>query len=452
MQSNPIMERVVRLSEQWKATLTDFPDLRIISWAGSSSTEYSMIKGFIMFQMSEECTLDDRFILCGQPFTKDTAKQYGYLIGKSISQYFEIWNNDEATVKKNGEIKWKYEPDRSSCDAENFVLNINQLADEILPEEDNVLLVMVLFPNELREFEAYREWIASLLDCPLSDKIRIMLYDRQNARLLDDLLKKDPRKFGYLIPDLDMGTAINETLENVKHERSEPEDKDAITFQQHLISLTEAVSKGENRRVHKFADAALLIAKNHQWPHLEAIVYYFMYSFFISLKQYHEAENYINFSIDRMEKAVSLSGEEYLMGYCEYISSKAMLFLMQEKYTRAVDIYDEALQVALQLDNPVLQIGLYQMKGICYRHSGDQEKAWDSFVCGWKLVENEGEDFIQSQPQYKYYASEMLKVRYDRESKWEYECRFRDLWGNEWSEEIGNELKQNRQKEKIFGK
>lgn len=450
MQSNPIMERVVRLSEQWKSTLTDYPDLRVICWRGSSLTEYKLIKGLIMFQMSYESTLDDLFILCGQPFHKENATRYGYLTGDSINQYVDIWNNDAERITQNDKIDWKFKPDLDPDDVLNYVLNINALADCLLPETDSALFVVALFPSEIRDFEIYRNWMESLLRAPISKKVRYMLYERVDATLLKKLVKVNPLKFKYLIPDIDMGSAIHEVLENAKQERTDSDDKDAITFQQHLIYLTEAIGKGEDKVVDKSANAALAIAEKHQWLHLKAIVYYFLHSLFIPRKEYKKAEEYINLAIAHMQKAVSLSGEEHLMSYCEYITSKAMLFLIQENFNRAVAVYDDALNVASQLNNPVLKIGIYQMKAICQRLSGNQDDAWDTFMCGWELIEGEGEEFIQSQSQYKCYASEMLKVKHDNGSKRKYECRFRELWGIEWLQKMEHELKQSKREYKIF--
>lgn len=229
MDSNPVMERMFRLSEQWQSVLTDEPDLRMVCWGGSSLSEYRMIKGFVLFHTSEESTLDDIFVLCGQPFDGATAPCYGRLTGELMNSYVQAWNRDEELVAQGGRINWTYhykereekEKRGGKWDLADFVENVNQLAEYLFPGEpeegvESAHLVLAILPNELRDFEVYRKWVTSLLSADIFPKVRFMLYDRTDAPLLDGVQRRFATTFKYLIPDMDLHGAACEVLEQAR--------------------------------------------------------------------------------------------------------------------------------------------------------------------------------------------------------------------------------------------
>lgn len=453
MDSNPVMERMLRLSEQWRTVLIDEPALRMVCWGGSSLSEYRMIKGFIQFHMSEESTLDDIFILCGQPFSSGNVSCYGKLTGEMMNEYIQAWNEDEALVSQGGKIDWIYKTtDGETEDILEFVKNINSLADYLIaeePEEEFVHLVIAILPGKLCDFEVYREWVRRLLSSEISPKVRFMLYDQLNAPLLDVLKKQHVSTFKYLIPDMDLQGAAHEILENAKQECTREEDKAAITFQQRLLYLSDAVAKGEYRKASKWRKDTLQIAQEYLWAHLEAVVHYLMYSLYYAQDDNKSAEAEIDLALSCIKKALETDRQTHLLSYCQYLAAKAMLFLMRKHYEKAAEVYDEGISVATELENSHLLAGLYQMHGICLRETGRSEQAWHSFVAGWNLSE-ESADELPSHPMYKFYAREMMKVNIKDDERRKYMHRFEELWGKDWEKQIQTQLRMNSKEYKIF--
>lgn len=453
MDSNPVMERMLRLSEQWRTVLTDEPALRVVCWGGSSLSEYRMIKGFIQFHMSEESTLDDIFILCGQPFNSGNASCYGKLTGEMMNEYVQAWNEDEALISQGGKIDWAYKTtDDEIKDILEFVKNINSLADYLIPEEPEdelVYLVIAILPSRLCDFEVYREWVKSLLSSEISPKVRFMLYDQLNAPLLDVLERQHISTFKYLIPDIDLQGAAHEILENTKQECKREEDKAAITFQQRLLYLSDAVAKGERHKASKWRKDTLQIAQKYQWAHLEAVVHYLMYSLYYAQDDNKSAEVEIDLALSCIKKTLEVDRQTHLVSYCQYLASKAMLFLMRKHYEKAAEVYEEGINAATELENSHLLVGLYQMHGICLRETGRSKQSWHSFVGGWKLSEETAEELL-SHPMYKFYATEMLKVNVKENERRKYIHRFEELWGKDWEKQIQTQLKMNSKEYKIF--
>lgn len=453
MESNPVMERMLRLSEQWRTVLTDEPALRMVCWGGSSLSEYRMIKGFILFHMSEESTLDDIFILCGQPFNSSNASCYGKLTGDLMNEYIQALNKDEAMVSQGGKIDWTYKTeDGEKEDVAEFVGNMNSLADYLIPEEsedESVHLVIAILPSKLSDFEVYREWVRSLLSIEISFKVRFMFYDQLHAPLLDVLQKQYASTFKYLIPDIDLQGAAHEVMENAKQECKSEEDKAAILFQQCLLRLSDAVAIGERRRALKCRQEALQIAQEYQWAHLEAVVHYLMYSLYYAQDDIKPAEAEIDFAISCIKEALKADRQTHLLSYCQYLAGKAILFLMRKQYAKAAEVYNVAIGAASELENDLLLAGLHQMYGICLRETGKSGESWDSFMTGWKLYEKSGEELV-AHPMYKFYAMEMLKVNAKDDERQKYVRRFEELWGQEWEKQMQNQLKVNSKEYKIF--
>lgn len=463
MDSNPVMERMFRLSEQWRSVLTDEPDLRMVCWGGSSLSEYRMIKGFVLFHTSEESTLDDIFVLCGQPFDGATAPCYGRLTGELMNSYVQAWNRDEELVAQGGRIDWTYQckegrgegKRKRISDLADFVENINQLAESLFPgkpeeREETAHLVMAILPNELRDFEVYREWVTNLLSADISPKVRFMLYDRTDAPLLDGMQRRFARTFKYLIPDMDLHGAALEVLEQSRQEAESEEGKDAIAFEQHLLHLSDAVAKNEGGMAAKHRDEALRIAKHYEWYALCALVHYLTFSLYYALKEYKTAETEIDQALGYIGVAMEKERQGHLLNYCQYLGGKAMLLLTQGQYEKAAGIYGEGVAAATELGDRILVVGLHQMHGFCLRKMNEAKQAWRSFVTGWEMAETTTPEDLQGNIMYRFYAMEMLKTNVPIDEQVKYIHRFNELWGREWKERVEDEMKKNKREYKIF--
>ncbi|GEM_PF-6089600 len=439
MQTNPIMERIVRLSEQFKTTLQEQPQVRIVSWLGASASEYKMIKGFVMFHMSEESTLDDIFISCHQPFQAGSEETYGRETCKLMDQYVEAWNKNERLTSQTGIIGWKSQYNGKQTDAENFVKNMHQLATDFSCDKEQKLIV-VLMPQRIDDLKSFKAWIKEILEQPIDDSLCFMLYDTYDERLFNSFDEKYQDRFLYIQPDMDLYGAVNQILENSKQANKDQQEQDVISFQQILIKLSLAVSRQNEKQASDHARQAIALVKPYDFYHLEAVIYYFLYNLYVSVKKEEKAEKAIDKALLSAQKAVDLNIEGSKTSYCQYLVVKGNTFLFRKKYSRAILFYSEALQISNAENMLNYRINMCQMLGLCYRKSGDSDQAWQYLTEGWQLIETMKVEEIQQQPVLCYYAFEMTKLSRGEESE-RYESRFREIWGEGWSDTIKQQYK-----------
>ena len=434
MEMNPIMERIIRLSEQWKTEVGDNPDIKAFCWLGNSMTEYQMIRGFALFHMSEESTLDDVFIACHLPFNSETAEHYGVKTLETMDAYVNSWNKDEKLSVEHGKINWSVVFDDSKSDAFNFAINMNGLAKSLSCDGKGKKLVVCILPQRLDDLEGFKEWVVQLLKSPVEPSVCYMLYDTYESRLFGKIEKGYLHSFKYLIPDMDLYGAINQIMEDKKNESADSESRDVIGFQQLLLKLTEASGKGDEKKTNEIARQALDTIKNYDMPQMEALIYYLLYGFYASNGNKDKASENIDKAIEKSEQAVEKDIPGSRMTYCQYLVSKANTYFFNKKHSKALPIYMEALSASKKDCALEMQISIYQIIGTCKRMCGDYD-SWDFFYEGWKLIETLNEQQIKAQLPLRYYAMEMLKSGGNKEN-YKFENRFVSLWGENWKEDL----------------
>jgi tetratricopeptide (TPR) repeat protein len=444
MEMNPIMERVIRLSEQWKSVLTDYPDARVFCWMGNSMSEYKMIRGLVLFHMSEESTLEDIFIACHLPFDSQSAGQYGKNTLEMMDAYVRSWNKDEKLSSENGTINWTVTYDEKQNDVFNFVSNMNQLAKSFSCDAKEKKLVVCILPQRLDDLDSFRQWITEILKSPVHPSVCYMLYDTYDSRLFGKFEKEYPLLFRYIIPDMDLYGAINQILEDKKQEESGSEAKDMISYQQLLLKLTEATGQGDEKRALSCAEQAIEKIRNYQLPHMEALIYYLLHSMYVSINNKDKAADTLDKALEFSRKAVEQEIPGSRMTCCQYLITKANTYFINKKHEKALQFYLEALSISERDCALEIRISIYQMMGTCKRIAGDFYSL-DTFVEGWKLAEKLDEQQLKAHLPLRYYALEMLKSGNSKET-YQYQERFASLWGENWEKDIKQMEKEQRQR------
>ncbi len=444
MQTNPVMERIVRLSEQFKSSLQECPGARMFCWLGASASEYKMIKGFTMYQMSEESNLDEIFIACQQPFNQETAEKYGQEACRLMDQYIETWNKQERLTSKTGLIDWKSVYDEKKSDAVNFVRNMNRLAESFSCSEEQKLIVTIL-PQRIENLKLLKEWITDILKQPIANTVCFMLYDTYDERLFDSFDDNYPDRFVYIQPDMDLYGAVNQILENSKQANKDPQEQDVISFQQLLIKISLAVSQQDEKQAQDYARQAIELAKKHELFHLEALAHYFMYNLYTSLNKDEKAEKSIDQALLYAKKAVDCEIEGGRTSYAQYLIVKGNRFLLKKKYEKAIPFYSEALQLNKSDHISSMSINMCQLLGLCYRKTGDTYTAYDYLKEGWDMIESDmTTEAIRAEQVLCYYAIEFKKVLHGEEAQ-QYERRFEEIWGEAWDDQIKRQHKEQKE-------
>lgn len=448
MEMNPIMERIIRLTEQWKSEVMNHPEKKVFCWLENSMTEYQMLRGFILFHMSEESTLDDVFIACQLPFDSQSAEHYGKKTLEMMDAYIRSWNRDEKLAALTGEISWSAVFNEKESDVSNFAINMNRLAKSFSCDGKGKKLVVCIFPQRLEDLAAFRTWVTDLLKSSVEPSVCYMLHDNYSSRLFGKTEKDHPLAFRYILPDMDLYGAMNQILDDKKNNSKDAESRDVISFQQLLMKLTEAGGSGDEKKAEEYGRQAISAIKNHDMPHMEALIHYLLFSLYSSSGKEEKASENIDRAIEKSEQAVKKDIPGSRMSYCQYLIARANDYFFRKKREKALPFYVKALEAAKKESAVEIQLSIYQMIGVCKRMIGDFDSR-DVFVEGWKLTENMDKQQLQSQIPLRYYALELLKSGNNRENS-DYEKIFASLWGENWKEETSQMEKGQKQRMSVL--
>lgn len=267
----------------------------------------------------------------------------------------------------------------------------------------------------------------------ISAKVRFMVYDTYDLKAFEGLSKQFPSVFQMLYPDLNMTGAMNQILENTKAEKNTNEERDAVSFQQLIIKLTEAIGKNDKRKIDIYKKQSIELTRQYNWPHMEALVYYFIHSYYAINNQQPEAVELIDHAISKADEAVSRKILETDDIKYYYRIAKGNLFFLNKKFIDSATVYKTCLSLERKNIDKQLLLGVYQMLAVSLRHAGDKKSAWNYFLEGWEMIKTESKEFIRKSDQIKYYAKEMIDAAVNEENgRGYYYNVFAQYWGNDW--------------------
>lgn len=435
MQNNAIMQRVLQLSDLWSQEKKDHPDVRTFIMIGANLVEYKTIKGFVMFQVSEEKNLPDTFLLHQQPFEEDGAT-YAAVLLQHLHQYFQQFNEDSKLVEAYGrKILWEYPyGEKTAVSQEEFVRALSSLAASLQIDGRNSVLVISLFPEQVSDFDKLVEWITLLAATRIPSTIRFLLYDNTEAELYKRLVKNNPTA-RYIKPDLDIPGAMNQILEEAKAQKTSQEEIDIIQFQQYLIKLNEAATYTSEKDLLFYKEQCCNITRRHRWLQQEAIVYFFLHNFYA---QQNKAK-----AIESIDKAIQLADEAVHKGLTStnqeqfhYRIAKGNLYYFEKKLSEAAAVYKSALALDQKDANPMMLAGLYQMLASCQRRTESHKATASTLLAGWELLSRMPEEELKENAMAMFYGKDMLELN-DPELKKQTPFMNR-LWGNDWLQKIRN--------------
>jgi hypothetical protein len=438
MENNPVMQRVTMLTDLWKEAVTNNKDMRVCGWVGTSSIDYRMIKGFVMFHTSEKSNLDDVFFSLNQPFEHDKANPYGAKMIHDMEGFISAWNEDKDLTANTGKINWKpCQLKENESDEKYFIKNINRLAQVLNVSGEGDVLVLALLPQTVTDYGAFGQWISKVIMAGISEKVRIMLFDTYELKAFEEISINHPGSFMFLYPNMDMPGAMNQILESNKSKKKDQKEKDAISFQQALIKMNEAISYGNYNIVMIYKDECIQLSIRNNWPHLEALVYFFLHSYFISTKQIQQAHEAIDKAIQKADFAVKQKIVESEGIKYQYRIAKGNFLYMNKNYIEAGEIYKQCLQLSRDGVNKYILLGIYQMLGNSIRRSSTQKEAWQCFHEGWQLLRDEDESTIKNNSIIRFYAKDMMEIANFKDLNVQaYQDKMNEWWGKEWVEKL----------------
>lgn len=434
MQNNPITQRVIALTEQWREAAINCPDARAFCWMGEGDIDYKMINAFALYHLSDQSTIPDVFFTFSHPFTAETANNYGANIIYEMGEYLKAWDND-ADKNALPKFEWQALPfdEKKYTDESYFIANLNHFADQ-LQWNEHEFFVVVITPQTISDTQAFTQWIHNALQVGISNKVRLMLYDNKPISIFKKVIAKNAKLIQVLYPNLNMVNAVHQILEDAKSNTKEQNEKEAFSFQQLFVKLSEAVGLNDKNKTEQYARQCLKITQQHNWPHCESLVYTMQHGLYAANKQWKQAYQLLDKAITKANEAAEqkiLAADN--LQYQAYIT-KANLYLMNKDYDNAIKTYHECLQIPTDQATPTaLRMGVYQMLGMSYRLRGNSKVGWDYFTQGWQEAEQHPLGVNTKETAIMFYAKEMIETGSRAgASIGVWNDKFSGYWGENW--------------------
>lgn len=432
MQENAVKQRVRMLEAIWDEEIRKpgNEQVRIGCLMGTGTVDYRMIKGFILVQMSGESNLPDIFLCSHFPFRD--KKTYGQSLIAGMKQYIDEWNKHTLS-DTHGKVQWQpavFDKDNES-DESYFAANINSLADALEIEEGEETLAVALLPEPNYAPADFSGWLSAVLMNRLSNKVRLILFDLYESKLFGEVEKQFKNEFLRLYPDLDMPGAMSQIAEQAEAVATQPEDKAIASFQKNLLEMNRAIGSGDEKGMQIFRQEALSIAVKNNWPHMEAVVHFFVHGFYMGTEKYELAETEITKAVIKSDLSLEQGTVTDKAMIVQYRITKANMYLVLKQYEKAEEMYKECIDVYKGNDDKAVLSGIYQMLGMCQRKIGRLKDARLSLAEGWQLIRDPA--YLKDNIMAQFYAQQMMKAGMDRKAEykdwfWEMDV----LWGKLW--------------------
>jgi hypothetical protein len=383
METNPIKDRVFKLTGQWQQALVTHPDARVFCWMGEQVMDLKMIDAFCQYHLSDESTLADVFLNFSHPYP-EAEGCHGFKLLEETQAMVRAWNEKLAAENNLPTIDW--EPalvHRPGQDAQDFIHHLNGLAGVLQLEADEFLVVSII-PQVIHNIPAFGHWISGVINAGIDPRVRLMLYDMPGLDLLKKVKIRQPSLLQKLVPELDMYGALTQIVDQAA---SQQPDRAALDYKKSFLQLSQAVGKGQEKQAHQYLADCLAITGPKQWFHLEAAVYLLMQGLYVPKNQFKAAHGMVLKALTVADQAADSPESAAGMLQVQARCAQATLYLLEKDYRGAFAAYQSCLGLESFPGLDVfLQMELCRMTGFCSVQMGHKRQAWPYYEQAWKLV------------------------------------------------------------------
>jgi len=367
---NAIVKRLNKLADQW-FDFTEKKDARLCRWL-ITIDEQRMMDTFCALQDSDGNNTGDFFLMLTSPF--ESYSEYSIQLHREFLEKVKI-------IKENvddEELKQWLPPVNIQYESSDLALLsvLGYFAQALkLPEG---LFVVYLYPNNIKDIQAFENWLVRILRLGIPLKVRFSVLDYMDNPALSYISENFPMLVHTNVPDLKMDAAMNELAS-----AGDPNDP-AVQFRKIFVQLTQAVGKLDIPRVEDTASRAMKLASEQKWPSMKVAVCMAQASAYIGKQDYFTAYD--------------IYGAGYNIAYTEYIAgdkgcgslaintlfAQGSTMISAKRFDIAVQSYTNACPIALETEDYNNLVEAWRMKGHCFKEMKNDELAWKSY---WQAMD-----------------------------------------------------------------
>jgi len=363
MKINPVMQRVARLTRNWKV-FTDQPEARILRWCLKTDSS-RMLDTFLAWHGEEDSELKDLFIVLPIPF--ESPEDFAHSLVQHLADEFEIADED----MKSMDLPWGWRPAGSDDGHEtiqDFIAVAASLQMHYAEFVENVALV--LMPPSIDDHKLWQTWLHELARVSYwPSNIRVLLADWLPAVPLQAWAKEHVKVVVSHRPVLDMEGLPLEILAHL------PGSGPGFDFRNLFIQMGNSASHGRTQQVATMAEKALAIAKGQGWPCLAACVEVLLAGAFMAAGQSERSIQSYRAALE-LAKQAPVTDPSRLTTYLSTNLALSGSLVGQGKFSEARDLYREAAKLADQADDKFAAFESRRMNSYCSEQLNDYKQAF----------------------------------------------------------------------------
>jgi hypothetical protein len=363
----PIASRLALLYEQWEIFATD-REARVLRWL-IRDDERRMLEALLALEDDEHGQLAVLFFVLDIPFERG---RYGHDLRHDLEQQLVAMGEDFAAAARSP----------SGVTSEATVSDIGllmQTCAELVRHIDDAVetIALVLWPKAVGEPKSFADWLHRAARV-VPARVRLIVVDRVEAPLLDSL---DGPHVRSVTANLDMRGALEELA------ASAPGRENAGgRFREAFVAMSTALSRGELDLAREQADAALAVAREAGFDHLEAAV-----PFALAGGLFGFGGDVVG-AIEQFQKAERRAAAAPDSDWGPTLRVKAQLGLAgvlfgAEAWVRAAQEYEAAGALAGERQDFVTQVDALRMAAWSWERGGELEHAWATGLVGLGIAE-----------------------------------------------------------------
>jgi tetratricopeptide (TPR) repeat protein len=373
--SSPIASRLALLYEQWETFATD-REARALRWL-IRDDERRMLEALLALEDDEHGQLAVLFFVLDTPFER---RPYGHELRHNLEQQLAAMGEDFAAAARSPS------GDTSEAMVSDIGLLMQTCSGLVRHIDDAVeMIALVLWPKAVGEPKAFAEWLHRAARV-VPPRVRFVVVDRVEAPLLDSLNGPHVRS---VTADLDMQGALEELAADAPGRASA-----GGRFREAFVAMSTALARGELDVAREQADAALEIAREAGFDHLEAAVPFALAGGLFgfggdvvgAIEQFQKAEQHAAAAPDS-DWGPTLRGKAQL--------GLAGVLFGAEAWARAGEAYESAGALAGERQDSVTEVDALRMAAWSWERGGELEQAWATGLVGLGVAEEMTEEALE---------------------------------------------------------
>jgi hypothetical protein len=359
--SNPIVERLDRLHDQW-IEFSLLPDARLLRWL-IQPDELRMVEAFLAKESDERAAeLPDLFLTLPEPFVD--VDSYGTSLRAAILAQYE---GSRANLVGAASAWHAPAPTPGTHSLAHLVDTCASLRAHF-PNMD--CLVLVLMPSEVSDYGEWQRWLVGACR-GLTASVRLLVVDDANAPALETLALAEPGRVRSVAADLDMPGALTGVAR--MGGTAGPDGQFRVKF----AEMSTAMGAGDLDRARQSATGALAVASENGWLHLVAAVHFAMGAGLSGAGRQGEALA----SYQQADAAGKrLAGSDEALGHRLRLTAAfgmAAALVGARDFVKALGVYEGSAPMAEKVGDPLLLTECWRMAAYCHEQTADPAKAWE---------------------------------------------------------------------------